>query len=168
MTARGEQEAAAAGSLLDAGRISLVLVSPRRRAQRTAVLAGLADPVTVDDLQEWDYGDYEGMTTAEIRRRTPGWSIWDGPCPGGETAEEVGGRADRVIDRALQAPEDSTVALVAHGHILRVLGARWIRAEVTAGGCLALDTAAVCELGWEHGNRVVHRWNVVAGAKMGR
>ena len=140
---------------------AIVLSSPLQRAWRTAELAGLGDRARrEDDLQEWDYGDYEGRSTADIRKERPGWDVWRDGCPGGETVEEVGARADRVIARALEAAgEDGTAALVAHGHLLRILGARWAELGASAGGRLALSTAAVCELGHERERRVVLRWN---------
>ena len=155
---------AAAGRLrprLAGEELAIVLSSPLKRAWRTAELAGLGDRAErEDDLQEWDYGDYEGRSTADIREERPGWDVWRDGCPGGETVEEVGDRADRAIARALAATgEDGTAALVAHGHLLRILGARWIGLDASAGGRLALSTAAVCELGYERERRVVLRWN---------
>jgi broad specificity phosphatase PhoE len=142
-----------------AGReFALVLSSPRARARVTAELAGLGDRVEVDeDLVEFDYGEYEGQTTPEIREQRPGWSVWADGAPGGETAERVGVRADRVIERALAAGGD--VALFAHGHLLRVLAARWIGLSATYGGHLALDTGSVSELGFERERRAIWLWN---------
>ncbi len=137
----------------------VVLVSPMRRARRTAALAGLDGYEVDEDLREWDYGSLEGLTTAEIQTKIPGWSIWAGPWPDGETSDAVGARADRVVARLLAVGPGATVACVAHGHILRVLAARWLDAEVAWGRFLALDTATVSELGWEHDYRVVRRWN---------
>ncbi|MCU4183074.1 histidine phosphatase family protein [Acidiferrimicrobium sp. IK] len=168
LTAAGERQAKEIATLIDSDAFSAVLVSPMQRAQRTATLAGLEDFEVVDDLREWDYGDFEGLASAEIRDRVPGWSIWAGPWRGGESASDVTARADRVIERILALPADARVALVGHGHMSRVLGARWMGSAVTAGQRLALDTGAVCELGWEHDYRVLHRWNVVAGATIGR
>jgi broad specificity phosphatase PhoE len=161
LTDVGERQAKAAGGLLDGRTFDLVLTSPLQRARRTAELAGLTPFEVVDGLREWDYGEFEGLTTAEIQEEYPDWSIWDGPWVGGETAEDVRVRVDAVVGRVLDLPEGSRVALVAHGHILRVLGARWIGTEVRGGRWLGLDTAAVCELGWEHDYRVLHRWNLV-------
>jgi probable phosphoglycerate mutase len=145
-----------------AGRtFALVLTSPYGRARETAALAGLADRAQVDDdLREFDYGVYEGRTTAEIREDLPGWDVWRDPSPGGETPADVGRRADRVIERALAAGGD--VALFAHGHLLRVLGARWVELDAASGGRLALSTGAVCELGFERERRVVSLWNDTA------
>jgi probable phosphoglycerate mutase len=135
-----------------------VLVSPRSRARDTAELAGLGDRAVVDeDLAEFDYGDYEGRTTPEIRAERPGWTVWDDGAPGGETVDDVGRRADRVIARALAAGGD--VAVFAHGHLLRVLGARWIEQPPVLGGNLALSTGAVCRLGFERERRAIWEWN---------
>ena len=137
---------------------ALVLSSPLARARETAGLAGLGDRAQLDeDLREYDYGDYEGLTTDEIRERRPGWYLWSDGAPGGETPQQVGDRADRAIARALQA--DGDVALFAHGHILRALGARWIELPAAHAGHLALGTAAVCELGSERERRVIRLWN---------
>jgi len=162
LTEIGEMQAKRAGSLVGSKPFDLVLVSPRRRARRTAELAGLTPYEIEDDLQEWDYGDFEGLTTAEIHEKHPGWSIWNGPWVGGETAEEVEARADRVIARVRGLGPGSRVALVAHGHFLRVLGARWVGQPATGGKSLGLDTAAVCHLSWEHDYPIVHRWNFTA------
>jgi broad specificity phosphatase PhoE len=135
----------------------LVLCSPRRRARRTAELAGFADAELDDDLVEWDYGDYEGITTAEIRESVPGWTVWEHGSPGGETVDEVGVRADRVIERALAT--DGDVALFAHGHLLRILGARWIGLPAVYGGHLLLSTGSLCILGFERERRAIVLWN---------
>jgi broad specificity phosphatase PhoE len=142
-----------------AGRtFALVLTSPRARARDTAALAGFGDAAEVDaDLAEVDYGEYEGLTTPEIRGRRPGWSVWSDGSPGGETVEQVGVRADRVIERALAAGGD--VALFAHGHTLRIIGARWIHLPATYGGHLLLSTGAVSELGFERERRAIALWN---------
>jgi len=138
----------------------LVLSSPLGRAYRTAQLAGWSDPTVDDDLSEWDYGDYEGVTTAEIRRSHPGWTVWAGPVPGGETIEAVSGRADRALSRVAGAMSGGDVVVVAHGHFNRVLAARWIGLPATAGQLLALGTATVCVLGYEHQQQVLLRWNL--------
>jgi probable phosphoglycerate mutase len=161
LTGVGEDEARQSAALLR-GPFDTVLVSPRIRARRTAELAGLGSGEIDDDLQEWDYGEFEGLTTAEIHQSVPGWSIWAGPWRGGETAEQVTVRVDRLLARVLALPAASRVALVAHGHILRVVGARWIEQPASAGRWLGLGTAAVCELGWEHDYRQLHRWNLTA------
>lgn len=135
-----------------------VLTSPLARARETCGLAGLGAIAKVEpDLREFDYGDYDGLTSDEIRAERPGWSVWRDGSPGGETPDEVGVRADRAIARALELGGD--VALFAHGHLLRVLGARWIELPAAYGGHLALGTAAVCELGSERERRVLALWN---------
>jgi broad specificity phosphatase PhoE len=160
LTATGEAQAKAASALLGDGHFDLVMTSPMRRARRTAELAGLTPYELDDDLREWDYGDFEGLTSDQIHEEVPGWTIWRGPWPGGETAEDTAARADRVVRRILHLGPGARVAVVAHGHILRVLAARWLGQDVSAGRLLALDTATVSELGWEHDVRVVRRWNV--------
>jgi broad specificity phosphatase PhoE len=136
----------------------LVLTSPRARARDTAFLAGVGNVAEIDeDLVEVDYGEHEGLTTPEIRETRPGWSVWEHGSPGGETVDEVGVRADRVIERALTA--DGDVALFAHGHLLRILGARWIGLPAEAGGNLLLHTGSVCELGFERERRAIVLWN---------
>lgn len=126
-----------------------VLVSPLRRARETCELAGLGDRAEqCDDLREWDYGELEGMTTSEIRSTYPAWTIWSGPVPGGETLAEVSDRADRVIARVKAARGD--VALFAHGHILRVLAARWCELPPVEGRRFPLETGTLNQLGWEH------------------
>ena len=150
------RRAAAALTLRDR-EFAVVLTSPRLRARETCELAGLRGEVD-DDLAEFDYGAYEGLTTKEIREQRPWWSLWRDGCPGGETAADVGSRVDRVIARVRWA--DGDVALFAHGHVLRVLGARWLGLPPESGALFALDTAAVCELGFERENRVVWKWNV--------
>jgi broad specificity phosphatase PhoE len=134
-----------------------VLSSPLLRARRTAELAGAGSPELVGDLREWDYGDDEGLTTAQIRTSRPGWTVWrDGP-QGGETCAEVGGRADRVVE--LVRAVDGPVLAFSHGHFSRVLGARWLGLEVTDGAHLALSTASVSVLGWERDTPAVLHWN---------
>ena len=159
LTEAGRAAARRLGERLRDRTFALVLASPRARARDTASAAGVADALVDADLAEWDYGGYEGLTTPEIRVDRPGWLLWDDGVPGGETAAQVGARVDRVIERALGAAGD--VALFAHGHILRVLGARWLDLPPQRGGSLALDTASLCELGFEHENRVIWRWNEV-------
>ncbi len=135
----------------------LVLSSPRRRARRTAELAGFPDVEVDEDLVEWDYGDYEGITTPEIRETVPGWSIWTHPTPGGETAQDVTDRLDRVVDRIRSVGGRALV--FGHGHSLRALTARWIEQPVTEGRFFKLDTATVSTLGYERDFPVVLRWN---------
>ena len=163
LTPTGEKQARALSPLLAGVCPATVFTSPRTRAQRTADLAGLGDLCTVevlDDLAEWAYGDYEGITTPQIRRTDPGWTVWTGHTPGGETAEEVGARADRVLDRVREALGAGPVVTVGHGHFSRVLAARWLGLPVTAGAMFVLGPASPCLLGSEHGRPAVHRWNV--------
>ena len=158
LTAGGREDARKLQPVLAGADLALVLVSPRSRARDTAELAGLGDRAVVDeDLAEFDYGDYEGRTTPEIRAERPGWTVWDDGSPGGETVDDVGRRADRVIARALAAGGD--VAVFAHGHLLRVLGARWIEQPPVLGGNLALSTGALCRLGFERERRAIWEWN---------
>jgi probable phosphoglycerate mutase len=154
----GERDVRRLAPVLAGEHLDLVLTSPLQRARRTAELAGLAGAATDDDLREWDYGEYEGITTPEIRETRPGWDLWRDGCPGGEDAAAVGARADRVIDRVIDEDPDTAV-LVAHSHLLRVLAARWMELDPSAGGRLVLGTAALCELGLERERRVVVRWN---------
>ena len=154
----GEEQARATGSLLANIDFSLVLCSPLQRAQRTCELAGLLDRAVIDtDLQEWDYGDYEGVTTATIRESVPGWTVWSGTCPNGETIEQVSKRADRVIERVRN--ESGNVIVFAHGHILRVLTARWCELDPVEGQRFILDPATLSILGWERETPAVRQWN---------
>ncbi len=155
---QGEDEARATGRLLDGRPFALVLTSPLKRARHTCELVGYGEQAEIDDdLLEWDYGDYEGITTAEIRETVPGWTVWDGGCPGGETIAQVAARADRVIARARAA--DGDVAVFAHGHILRVLTARWCQLDPTEGRRFVLQTGTLNQLSWEHDAPGVLRWN---------
>ena len=156
LTAHGEAEARTLAPLLHGVSFDHVFTSPRQRARRTAELAGHAGAVIEPDLAEWDYGDYEGLTTEEIRESVPEWTIWTHPVPGGESAEDVSRRLDRVVARCREVDR----ALVfAHGHSLRALAARWIDLPVTDGRHLRLDTATISVLGWERESPVVLRWN---------
>jgi len=137
---------------------SLVLVSPLKRALETCALAGLADDAEIDtDLMEWNYGDFEGRTAAEIRADNPNWLVFRDGCPNGETPEEVACRADRIIARALTIEGD--VALFAHGHILRTLAARWIGLPPQGGMHFLLDTGTLCVLGFYRGVPAIKTWN---------
>lgn len=156
LTAEGERKAQAVGRLLACKTFALVMASPMRRALETCRLAGYRPEVT-PDLREWGYGAYEGLTTAEIQVQNPTWTIWNGTPPDGESAAEVGTRADRVIARAGAANGD--VALFGHGHMLRVLAARWLGLDPTGGRLLALSTGSVSVLGYERESRVVQGWN---------
>jgi broad specificity phosphatase PhoE len=156
LTPEGELRAAAVGKVLSAQKFALVLSSPMKRARDTARLAGFQPEIT-DDLREWDYGDYEGLTTAQIRQQTPGWTIWTMTPKGGETAAQVAARADRVIARTTAAAGD--VALFSHGHLLRVLAARWLGLEPQGGRFFQLGTASISILSHEHETRVIRVWN---------
>jgi probable phosphoglycerate mutase len=140
-----------------------VLASPRKRALRTAELAGLAITDVDDRLVEWDYGEYEGITTAEIRQYRPDWVLWTDGAPGGESPDQIGARLDAVLDRVRPLLSGGDAALVAHGHALRVLGARWIGLPPAGGGLLGLDTATLSVLGFEHARPVISRWNAPVG-----
>jgi broad specificity phosphatase PhoE len=159
LTTRGEQQARDLRAGLAALDPALVLSSPRERARRTAELAGLTVDAIDDDLAEWDYGDYEGRTSAEIREHDPQWTIFSGAVPDGETAAQVGARADRVLARAARSLDRGPVVLVAHGHICRVLGARWIGLAVADGARLQLYPASPCVLGVEHAVPQLVHWN---------
>lgn len=157
LTAVGESVARELAPGLAATTFDLVLTSPRERARRTAELAGFAAAEVDEDLAEWDYGDYEGLTTPEIRASVPGWTIWTGSCPGGETAEQVAERLDRVVVRA--RAHGGRVLVFGHGHASRALAARWLGLPVADGRLLRLDTARVSVLGYERETAVVARWN---------
>ena len=156
LTAEGEEVATTLAERLAGTSFDLVLTSPRLRARRTAELAGF-DPQVDDDLVEWAYGDYEGVTTDEIRQTVPGWTVFTHPTPGGESAEEVGVRLDRVVARARD--HGGRVLVFGHGHSLRVLAARWLEQDVRDGRHLRLDTARICTLGYERETPVLLRWN---------
>jgi broad specificity phosphatase PhoE len=158
LTPAGRQAAAQIAGRLAGHSFDLVLSSPLRRARETCELCGLGGQAqTVADLAEWDYGDYEGLTSAEIEQRRPGWSLWRDGCPGGESTSEVGARADAVI--ALLCGLRGQAAVFAHGHILRVLAARWIEAAPELGARLMLSTATLSMLCAEHGARAIGGWN---------
>ncbi|TNM37556.1 histidine phosphatase family protein [Nocardioides albidus] len=153
----GEVLARGLAARLDGTTFAEVLTSPLRRARRTAELAGFPDAEVCDDLTEWGYGDYEGRTTAQIREDVPGWTLWTHGCPGGESAEEVTARCDRVVGRVRAA--SGPVLVFAHGHVLRALAARWLGLPVTDGRLFRLDTATLSELGHERETPVLLRWN---------
>ena len=158
LTERGRERARALAHELTGRRFSLVLCSPLRRARETCELAGFGDVAELyDDLHEWDYGEYEGLTTPQIRERDPSWSLWRDGCPGGESPEQVGARADGVLER-LRAADGDALAF-AHGHILRVVTARWLGMEVAAGARFALGAGSLGVLGYEHDTQVLSRWN---------
>lgn len=160
----GEEEARRLAPLLATRPFDAVLVSPLQRARRTCELAGLGERAEVcDDLREWDYGAYEGITTAEIRRSVPEWTVWSHPCPDGESAADVQERCQRLIILALaRLGSEGRVALFAHGHILRSLAGCWLGLGVAGGALLVLDTACVSVLGQERQQRALLRWNAPA------
>jgi broad specificity phosphatase PhoE len=161
LTEHGRKRAEELRDYLKGTKFDAVFVSPMQRARETCAIAGFGDVAVVDEgLKEWDYGIYEGMTTAEIRAKIPGWSVWKDEIVGGETAEQVGERADGVIARASKvAPDGGKVALFAHAHILRILAARWIGLAPDGGRLLALGTGSVSVVGWERETRVIESWN---------
>jgi broad specificity phosphatase PhoE len=161
LTDEGRKRALALRARLDGHQFVAVFSSPLSRARETAELAGLGDRVELrDDLMEWDYGEYEGITTAAIREQRPDWFLWRDGTPGGESADDVGARADRVIAEVLPLLEQGDVAAAAHGHILRVVGARWVQQPAAFGGRLALETAGIARCGYERETRVLTGWNV--------
>lgn len=159
LTDTGRDQARILGRHLAGRSFALVLTSPLARAVETAALAGFPDAIVEPDLCEWDYGALEGRTTVEIADEIPGWRIWTGPWPDGETIDEAAARADRVIARILAPDVRGDTLLVSHGHLLRVLTARWLRQPPAEGRRFALGTATLGVLGWEHGEPVVETWN---------
>jgi probable phosphoglycerate mutase len=158
LTDRGREAARALAGRLRGLRFARVLVSPSRRARETCELCGLGAQAQVrEDLLEWDYGEYEGLTSGQIRVERPDWDLWRDGCPGGESPAEVGARADSAI--AELAGIDGASAVFSHGHMLRVLGARWIALEAPGGGRLGLSTAALCTLAHEHARPIIASWN---------
>lgn len=163
LTEEGERQARIVRDRLAGRTFAAVFSSPRKRALRTAELAGLSVTETTEDLAEWHYGEYEGVTTRDIRRSRPGWSLWTDGCPGGESPEQAGARLDGVLSRVRDLLAGGDVALVAHGHCLRVAGARWIGLPPSAGSLLKLDTGTVSVLGFEHEvDPVLVSWNAAA------
>jgi broad specificity phosphatase PhoE len=158
LTPAGEDEAGRLVPLLAGVTFDLVLTSPLRRAADTATLVGFGDARREPALAEWDYGDYEGRTTADIRDEVAGWTVWTHPTPGGEPADRVAQRADRVIDRVLTEATDHALVF-SHAHLLRVLAARWIGEAPAFGRRLGLDTGTVSVLGWQREARAIERWN---------
>jgi broad specificity phosphatase PhoE len=157
LTDAGREQARLLGARLGARGFALVLSSPLSRAVDTCRLAGYGDAVEItDDLREWEYGEYEGRTTIDIRKERPGWTVWMG-SPGGESLDSAGARARRVLERAAGAGGDAV--LFSHGHFLRVLGACWIGLPPAGGRLLVLGTAAICVLGYERETRVLREWN---------
>ena len=166
LTAAGRDNAAAIGRWLKGRAFALVLTSPMERARDTCRLAGYGDGAQVDpNLCEWDYGDYEGRTTPDIQKERPGWSLWRDGVPDGETIKQVAARAEAVLARAVAA--DGDTALFAHGHILRILTARWLQLDPRCGSLFALSTASVSTLGYERETRVISCWNLLPSASPG-
>ncbi len=159
LTERGEEQARAVGSALRGQSFALVLSSPLQRALETARLAGFS-PEIRDELAEWDYGEYEGRATPEIREEVPGWTIWGDGAPGGESPDQVGARADRAVAELRGVDGDALV--FAHGHLLRVLTARWLELPAADGRLFALDSGTLGTLGYEREQRVIRSWNVPA------
>ncbi|HMF53539.1 MAG TPA: histidine phosphatase family protein [Edaphobacter sp.] len=161
LTDHGRRRAEELRDFLKGTAFNAAFVSPMQRARETCAIAGFGDQALVDNgLKEWDYGIYEGKTTAQIRAEVPRWSVWKDPIIDGETAEQVGARADGVIARSLAAsPAGGKVALFAHAHILRILAARWLLLDAKEGSLFALGTGSVSVLGWEREIRVIASWN---------
>ena len=158
LTENGRRHAVALGARLAGREFTAVFTSPLQRAAETCRLAGLGERAVVrTELMEWNYGEYEGRTTPDIRETVPGWTVWSHETPGGETPEQVGARCDALIEELLEF--EGNVALFAHGHILRVLGARWIGIAPQKGANLALSTGTLSVLGWERVNRTLQLWN---------
>ena len=158
LTADGERQARDLAPMLEGLNVAAVLCSPMQRARRTCELAGLSDRAEVDDdLREWNYGDYEGVTTATIRTTVPGWTVCTGTCPSGESIAEVAARADRLIARVRATAGDTIV--FAHGHVLRVVAARWCELDPLEGRRFVLDPATLSTLGWERETPAIRRWN---------
>ena len=157
LTEAGERAAVAIAERLDGVHFDLVLASPLKRAWRTAELAGLS-PSPEPRIQEWDYGEYEGRRTVDIREERPDWLVWEDSVPGGETIEQVAERADQVIARVC-AEASERALVVAHGHVLRILALRWIGADPKLGRHLRLETAKISVLGWDRGVPLIERWN---------
>lgn len=159
LTERGRRQGELLRAALGDRRFALVLTSPLARAAETCRLAGLSRTAkTREDLAEWDYGAYEGRKTVEIRKERPGWFLWEHGVPEGETAAAVGRRVDRVVSEIRAA--DGDVALFGHGHLLRVLAARWLGLEARDGRLFTLEPATMSTLGWERETAVIKRWNV--------
>jgi broad specificity phosphatase PhoE len=158
LTEKGRERAEGLRPALADWEFSVVLTSPLLRARETCEIAGFGDRAEIcDDLREWDYGEYEGLTTPQIREKDPSWNLWTDGCPGGEQPAQVGARADRAIER-LRSGDGNGLAF-AHGHILRVLTVRWLEMEPAAGARFALKTGTICALGFERETQVLQLWN---------
>ncbi|MDQ1691835.1 MAG: hypothetical protein QOD87_1943 [Pseudonocardiales bacterium] len=164
LTDRGAEQAVAAGELVRRvlGELSpaLVISSPRQRSRQTAKLAGFPPTLITEDAAEWDYGDFEGLTSAEIRQQYPGWTIWSGEVPGGESSHDVTVRFDRLLDQVAHYTDRGPVLVFSHGHASRCVAARWLGEPVAAGQQYWLGTGAVSSLGYEHERPVILRWNL--------
>ncbi|HEX4011535.1 MAG TPA: histidine phosphatase family protein [Solirubrobacteraceae bacterium] len=155
----GREQAAEVGEKLAGVQFDLVLCSPLLRARETCRLAGFADVAEIcEDLKEWDYGEYEGLTTPQIRETAPDWWLWRDGCPGGETPPQIGARVDRVLERF--AALDGNGVAFAHGHVLRVFTARWVEMEVAAGARFKLEAGSMGLLAYERETQVLDRWSV--------
>lgn len=162
----GEEEARRLAPVLKAQPFAAVFTSPLQRARRTCELGGLGEQAQVmEELLEWDYGDYEGITTPEIRKTVPGWTVWSHGCPNGEDTEAVQKRCEIAIQRALEVSEPGDVALFAHGHLLRALAGTWLGLGAVGGSLLKLGTGSICVLGFERENRAIVRWNAPADGR---
>lgn len=156
----GEQRARALAATLGREQFELVLTSPLQRAQRTAQLAGFANRALIEpNLREWDYGQFEGLTTVQIHEQSPGWDLWTTPCPGGESIDEVAERCRAVVQRVESVAGNAL--LFAHGHVFRMLAAMWLELPEARGRAFALKAASISVLGYEHGNRVIWQWDRV-------
>ena len=163
LTARGEDEARDVARFLEARRFDHVWCSPLQRARRTCEISGFASVARIEpNLQEWDYGDCTGYTQEQLAERYPGWNIWAGPVPNGESIEEIAGRACRVVERLRTL--EGRVVIFAHGHFLRVLATQWLGLAPQSGRNLALETSGVCVLGYDAGFPAIRVWNLRAGA----
>ncbi|MDZ4796670.1 MAG: histidine phosphatase family protein [Bryobacteraceae bacterium] len=159
LTAKGEDEAREARELLAGRSFDVVLCSPLRRARRTCQLAGYLDVADIEpDCQEWDYGDWTGYTQDQIREKSPDWTIWTGPVPGGESLEDIASRAKRVVNRIRNG--GGTAAIFAHGHFLRVFTTQWLGLPAATGGNFALETSGICILGEDAGLPAIRAWNL--------
>ena len=160
LTPAGQQQAEHVKHCLGGRHFQLVLCSPRQRARETCAIAGYSAAAEIESgIDEYHYGEYEGKTTEEIHQTHPGWSIWDGPTPGGETIDGVAERARAVIERCLSTGGDGPIAVFAHGHVLRIFTACWLGLGGRDGRLFSLETGSISVLGWERQQRVIQRWN---------
>ena len=156
----GEDEARQLEPALTSHSFAAVLSSPLQRAKRTCELSGLGQQRRIlETLREWNYGDYEGITTPEIRKSIPNWTVWSHGCPNGENAEAMQKRCEQTIAIALAEPGEGDVALFAHGHVLRALTGTWLGLGAKGGRLFQLGTGTICILGFERGQRAISRWN---------